>query len=182
MAMTIEEHRHKFVNAWFSDAERSLITQLWRTVEETDYEESFPFDVNNIDCKDLLTRLSIEEIHKKTDERLAMQRQAYKNDVMAIALEEGLLYREEDEVASKPLTFENILKIESDKEGFFNLKLEIFETEKVKTSTSREWKAAMRKTESVLELFSLYHAGPPEPVVIGKINTSEDTSQDSAQS
>ena len=40
-------------------------------------------------------------------------------------------------------------------EDFFKLKLEIFELEEVKNSKNRQWKAAMRKATTSLELLSL---------------------------
>ena len=55
-----------------------------------------------------------------------------------------------------------ILKISKNKDDFFKLKLQIFELDKVKKSTNRQWKAKLRKAQSSLELLALLYQELPD--------------------
>lgn len=58
------------------------------------------------------------------------------------------------------LKVEDIISIDSSKkEQLFQLKLEVFELDKVKESNDRPWKSRLRKANSALELFSELHLG-----------------------
>lgn len=62
-----------------------------------------------------------------------------------------------DEPQEKALSLLNIKEVGNNPEEFFKLKLEIFELEEVKGSKNRQWKAAMRKASTSLELLSLLY-------------------------
>tara|TARA_R110002153_G_scaffold92909_1_gene225326 strand:+ start:158 stop:691 length:534 start_codon:yes stop_codon:yes gene_type:complete len=59
------------------------------------------------------------------------------------------------QVVEAPVTLSAIKDVGNVPEDFFKLKLEIFELEEVKNSKNRQWKAAMRKATTSLELLSL---------------------------
>jgi len=61
------------------------------------------------------------------------------------------------EVVEKEITLQSIRDLGNNSEAFFKLKLEIFELEEVKASKNRQWKAAMRKATTTLELLGLLH-------------------------
>lgn len=58
-----------------------------------------------------------------------------------------------------PVSLQSIRDLANDKEGFFKIKLEIFDMPEVKESKDREWKAKMRKAETTLELLGILHLG-----------------------
>ena len=55
-----------------------------------------------------------------------------------------------------------ILRISKNKDDFFKLKLQIFEIDKVKESTNKQWKAKLRKAQSSLELLALLYQELPD--------------------
>ena len=75
-------------------------------------------------------------------------------------------WKEEKKDSKKRAEVDNvlnfILSISQNKDAFFKLKLQIFEIDKVKESTDREWKAKLRKAQSSLELLALLYQELPD--------------------
>lgn len=55
-----------------------------------------------------------------------------------------------------------LLGLHENPQAFFKLKLSIFEQQRVKDSSNREWKSNLRKAQSALELLALLHQELPD--------------------
>lgn len=147
--------------AYFVDLERENVCTLWVQPDGTDYEEVIPADENMVQFQELLKHVTVDKIHKNTDEKRSLERQAFLGMVKQIAADEGLIYSA-DKAPTTTITIQSIIDLANKKEEFFEFKLNLFEHEKIKESTDREWKAAMRKSTDMLELISMFHAGPKQ--------------------
>ena len=84
---------HEFLTAHFSDNERTNVEVYWVTPDGLETR------VENIEAKtgdpaweDLLTHISLEELHQTTYKQMQEQDAMFKEDVIKIAKERGLIH------------------------------------------------------------------------------------------
>ena len=118
-------------------------------------------------AKKVKKQFSAEDIDKATEDyykTLAQNTVLFKMFVDNYS--EWREWREEKQDSKKRASVDNVLKyilnISQNKDAFFKLKLQIFEINKVKESTNREWKAKLRKAQSSLELLGLLYQELPD--------------------
>ena len=101
-----------------------------------------------------------EEYNKKISEGTVLFKRFADNYI------EFIEWRKEKQDSKKRAEVDNVLKyilnISQNKDAFFKLKLLIFELDRVKESTDREWKAKLRKAQSSLELLALLYQELPD--------------------
>ena len=148
---------HEFLTAHFSDNERTNVEVYWVTPDGLETR------VENIEAKtgdpaweDLLTHISLEELHQATYKQMQEQDAMFKEDVIKIAKERGLIHdlTNLNNVETMKLIVDFILgefDPQKDKEKLFMFKLKLFEVDKIKQSKNREVKAGLRKAESLTE-------------------------------
>lgn len=148
---------HEFLTAHFSDNERTNVEVYWVTPDGLETR------VENIEAKtgdpaweDLLTHISLEELHQATYKQMQEQDAMFKEDVIKIAKERGLIHdlTNLNNVETMKLIVDFIFgefDPQKDKEKLFMFKLKLFEVDKIKKSSNRELKAKMRKAESLVD-------------------------------
>lgn len=148
---------HEFLTAFFSDNERTNVEAYWVTPDGLETR------VENIEAKtgdpaweDLLTRISLEKLHDATAKQMQAQDDAFKEEVIKIARERGLIHDLTNlaDAETMSLIVEFVFgpfDPEKDKEKLFMFKLKLFEVDKIKKSTNRETKAKLRKAENLME-------------------------------
>ena len=148
---------HEFLTAHFTDNERTNVEVYWVTPDGLETR------VENIEAKtgdpaweDLLTHISLEKLHEATYKHMQANDDAFKEDVIKIAKERGLIHdlTNLNDVETMKLIVDFIFgefDPEKDKEKLFMFKLKLFEVDKIKKSTNRELKAKMRKAESLVD-------------------------------
>ena len=171
----MEITKDNFVSARFCDNDR---TQIEVFVKGDNEGEVFPhiieLDPNHPDYKNLITIITLPEIHEYTDEWCNQQRKKFKEEMIDIAKREGIIKEtktkdkkgniKEVEIKVEHTLEELISKIfvekidydnEEIKEQMFNAKLTAFELPFVKDSDKRDLKAKLRKAETFKDIISI---------------------------
>lgn len=148
---------HEFLTAFFSDNERTNVEAYWVTPDGLETR------VENIEAKtgdpaweDLLTHVSLEKLHEETYKQMEAQDNAFKEEVIKIAKERGLVHDlsnlNDSETMSLIVEFVfGPFDPEKDKEKLFMFKLKLFEINEIKKSTNRDAKVKLRKAENLME-------------------------------
>ena len=147
---------HKLLNAYFIDEERTLVECLW--VEDstnTVREETIEAREGDVVWENLLKHIDIDTLHEMTFKRIRDLDEAYKDQVVAIAKERGMVY---DIDSINTDIYKAIVKslftpfdANEDKEKLFMFKLQLFEEDHVKNSTNKALKTKLRKSKNMLE-------------------------------
>jgi len=166
----MEITKDNFVSARFCDNDR---TQIEVFVKGDNKDEVFPYiielDPNHPDYKNLISIISLPEIHDYTDEWCNQQRRKFREEMIDIAKKEGIIKEtkgniKEVEVKVEYTLEELISKIfvekidyenEEVKEQMFKAKLTAFELPFVKDSDKRDLKAKLRKAETFKDIISI---------------------------
>lgn len=147
---------HKFLNAYFVNEERTVVESLWNE-ESTNLvrEQIIVAEEGNAAWENLLKHIDIDTLHEMTFKRIRDLDEAYKDQVIAIAKERGMVY---DIDSINTDIYKAIAKslftpfdANEDKEKLFMFKLQLFEEEHVKNSTNKALKTKLRKSKSILE-------------------------------
>lgn len=147
---------HKFLNAYFTDEERTIVESLWE--EETTGTvrvEIIEAKDGDVAWEDLLTHMDIDTLHEMTFKRIRDLDNEYKDQVIAIAKDRGMVY---DIDAINTDIYKAIASSlfkpfdpEEDKEKLFLYKLQLFEEDHIKNNTNKSQKAKLRKAKTLLE-------------------------------
>ena len=148
---------HEFLTAHFSDNERTNVEVYWVTPDGLETRvENIEAKAGDPNWEDLLTHISLEKLHEATYKHMQDNDMAFKEDVIRIAKERGLIHdlSNLNDVETMKLIVEFIFgpfDPEKDKEKLFMFKLKLFEVDKIKKSTNREMKAKLRKAENLMD-------------------------------
>jgi len=137
---------YEYVTSHFTNNERNVCEIIWKDAEEkliaTTCEANPDTDSQ---WRELLTITDIDTIHENTYKYIREQDNIFKNQVISIAKERGLLY---DVDSINTDMYKSLAKVifdpydeETDKEKLFMLKLQLFELEDIKNSPNRALKA-----------------------------------------
>ena len=175
----MEITKDNFVSARFCDNER---TQIEVFVKGDKKGEVFPhiieLDENHPDYKNLISITTLPEIHDYTDRWCNEQRKRFKEEMINIAKQEGIIKENKSKVGKsgvKEIFVEKEVKVEKSfteileyvfstehdynseqvKEQLFKAKLYAFEMAHIKDSDSRDLKAKLRKSETIKEVFKI---------------------------
>ena len=147
---------HEFLTAHFSNNERTIIEAYWTTPDGKDtrveYIEAKEGDVN---YEDLLKHVDIDTLHELTFKNIRASDNAYKDQVMEIAKGRGMVY-DIDSINTdiyKAITAAIFKPFDpkEDKEKLFMFKLQLFELDQIKSSTNKDAKAKLRKSQDIIE-------------------------------
>ena len=147
---------HKFLNAYFTDEERTIVESLWEE-ESTGIVREEIIEAKDGDAawEDLLTHMDIDTLHEMTFKRIRDLDNEYKDQVIAIAKDRGMVY---DIDAINTDIYKAIASSlfkpfdpEEDKEKLFLYKLQLFEEDHIKNNTNKSQKTRLRKAKTLLE-------------------------------
>ena len=155
------EYAKIFERCVFITPEKDSVMLHYREVEDGPILDIvLPIDTQDPDFLKILEHFNFDEIQKQTTEFIKVQRQKYLEDVKYLAQDEGLLYdahgpnkngfRPALSMFDEPIT-------EDDQEWLFDLKLAVFDLDKVSESTDNELKKRLRQATTPAE--TLYIAG-----------------------
>jgi len=146
----------KIIEAYFANSENNTVEVIYEEGKRA-INHYLPVDYNNQDFKDLVSEYSTDKIAQATIARNRRYAQQLSDIVDAgIKSKTDLKQRVSVEDFVK-----SILNFDPDdaqcKEILFTTKVEIFETAKVKGSTNKEKKSALRSAKTPLELLVAYN-------------------------
>jgi len=154
--------KFEYVTSRFTDNARTVCEVLWKNVDEKaeNYESIVAVTCQASDSdelwRELISIVDIDTIHENTYNYIKEQDTIYKDQVIKIAKERGLIY-DIDSINSD--VYKSLVEFtfspfkEEDKEKLFMLKLQLFELEPIKNSSDRAAKAAMRKAPDIITAF-----------------------------
>lgn len=147
---------HEFLTAHFSNNERTIVESYWTTPDgkekRVEYIEAKEGDPN---WENLLTHIDIDSLHEATYKNIRDLDNSYKDQVMQIAKERGMVY-DIDSINTdiyKAITAAIFKPFnpEEDKEKLFMFKLQLFELEQIKNNKNKTQKAKLRKSKNIIE-------------------------------
>ena len=151
---------HKFITAYFTNNERTVVESLWSNDElGTNRTFELTAEEDNPHWIELLKHITIDELHERTYKFIRERNRDYEEEIIRIAKERGLIYDINDidsqlyEVLAKILFKEYNPK--KDKEKLFMFKLQLFELDFVKQCTDNDLKRNLRKSENFIDAISV---------------------------
>ena len=151
----MEINKKNYLTASFIDNERKTIEVL---LKSDDGKAVNPFileyDPDNSICKQLLSVVTLDELHEITWEKKKDERKNFEAMVKKVAVKEGLMKRITADIDSD--FFKLLMKfLLSNKQEhidrLFNFKIFLFEQDIMKNSKNEDLKTAVRKSKTPLE-------------------------------
>ena len=146
----------KIIEAYFTNSENNTVEVIYKEGPRA-INHYLPVDYNEQDFKDLIAEYDTDKIAESTIARNRKYAQQLSEMVDA-----GIKARSDvkqkisvQDFVKKLLNFKH--NDEECKEILFTLKIEIFETEKLKNCKDNEQKARLRSAKTPVELLSLYN-------------------------
>lgn len=148
-----------FLTARFTNNDRTTLEALWEDSERNQiatYHEAIDGDAA---WEEIKQHISIDAIHENTYNYIKASQEAYKQQILAYAKQDGLLYdiKGTDTSVYKVLV-EKLFEPfdpEANKEDLFLIKLQIFEQDAIKKSKDRKKKSDLRKAKTITEAIRL---------------------------
>lgn len=149
-------NNHKLLSANFTDNEKTNIETIWEVPgEDIPYVSHIEAVETDLQFQDLLSNITLDEIHENTYKHIQAQRETFEAAVMAIAEADGLSLNslKQDEVFD--IVIDTMTK-EFDEESLFRFKLKVFDNKDVKDVKDRGIKADIRKAKSISEVIAAF--------------------------
>mgnify|MGYP001193661310 CR=1 FL=1 len=151
--MSIPEH--KFVSAHFTDNARTTVEAQWEAPDGKIRVEYIMAEEDNVNWKNLLEHISIDELHESTYKYIKNSQKAFEVQAIQIAKDQGIL----KDFTDKSLISESLVKAVFEKEEedgdskniLFIFKLKLFELEFIKKCKTRKLKSDLRKAANIRE-------------------------------
>ena len=147
--------KENYLTAIFIDNERKNIEVL---LKSDDGKAVNPFileyDPNNSICKELLSVVTLDQLHENTYIKKQEERKQFEKVVKKVAQKEGLLKKIIENVDSDffKLLFDFLLSSKQEHiDRLFNFKIYLFEQDIVKNCKNEDLKTAIRKSKTPLE-------------------------------
>lgn len=151
----MEINKKNYLTASFIDNERKTIEVL---LKSDDGKAVNPFileyDPDNSICKQLLSVVTLDELHEITWEKKKDERKNFEAMVKKVAVKEGLMKRITADIDSDffKLLMEFLLSNKQEHiDRLFNFKIFLFEQDIMKNSKNEDLKTAVRKSKTPLE-------------------------------
>lgn len=155
-------NKDNFIEASFIDNERQNIEILTKSEDgKTVIPTVIPYDENNDMFKQLMTIKTIDQLHEDTHNKKKAESELYKQEIMRIAKEDGLLADlskthaiEENKEDYFSSIIDGITKKQNDEDHLFAFKIAAFEQIKqINESDDVEGKKKIRQAKNKIELF-----------------------------
>ena len=152
--LTEEFLKEHFVDAYFIDNERTTIEVQTKTEDKKSiFITIIPFDLNNLQYQALNKVMSLDDLHEATYNHHKKESEAFKQEVMRIAKEDGMIIdKETNNTEFFPKLVKGIFENEDDEDHLFALKLALFEVDKIRDSENAELKSNIRKSKTKAEV------------------------------
>jgi len=151
-------NKDNFIEASFIDNERQNIEILTKSEDgKTVIPTVIPYDENNDMFKELMSIKTIDQLHEDTHNKKKVESELYKQEIIRIAKEDGLLSSIAKEESNDDY-FINIIdaitKKRDDEDHLFALKIAVFDQIKeISESDNVEGKKKIRQAKNKIELF-----------------------------
>ena len=151
-------NKDNFVEATFIDTERKNIEVLTKSDDgESVIPTIIPFNEENHMFKELMEVTTLDKLHEDTYNKKKSESELYKQEVMRIAKEDGLLSTiaiEENKEDYFSSILDGITKKQTDEDHLFAFKIAAFENlEQINESDDIEGKKKIRQAKNKIELF-----------------------------
>lgn len=142
---------YNLLTAHFSNNERTTVEVYWCDDKGEDIQVEYT-EAKEGDAawEELLTHITIDQLHENTYKHIREQNDAFENQVLAIAKKRGLTTNDDKFKILADTLFSELSEAEL-KEYLFTYKLNLFENKIIKNSKDRTGKAAIRKATSIIE-------------------------------
>ena len=147
-----KDHRH--IDTYFINEEKTIVETMWADENDVVRTIEIEADDNDPQWQQLTEQLSIDDIHAATARNIREQDQAFRDVIMQIAKEDGLVYDEKSNATDVAVLLANSLFKYDDnkqKELLFQFKLQVFELDEVKNASS-DVKSQIRKSETIIDV------------------------------
>ena len=150
---------HKLIQAHFCNDERTSVEMYWQHDDDEKQHTTVRVEYCKADESDemynwLLTQMSIDDLHEATFKHIKVQDEIYREQVIAIAKEDGLIFDEKSDATSTAALLANVLFNDDQlhqKELLFQFKLQVFEMDEVKNASTAV-KSKIRKSETMVDV------------------------------
>lgn len=147
---------HDFVDAYFTDNERTVVETIWYSPDENTYRTHVvKAEEGNKQWEALLTKINIDDLHERTYKKIKEQDESLKESIIAVATERGLIY--DVDVVSSDM-YNALVRVlfddfdaEEHKEKLFMMKLKLFEYPVIQRSKNNSLKSELRKAKTPME-------------------------------
>lgn len=151
---------HKFIKAMFANNEKNIVESYWQNENDEVRVEFCPAEDGDEVYEMVKQHIDIETLHDETYEAIKGQDRVYREAILSLAKEDGLVWDIRDLETDNKL--EDFLKISikaifekmdetKEKERLFLYKLQLFELDKVKESKSTKLKKELRQAKTMIE-------------------------------
>ena len=150
---------HKLIQAHFCNDERTSVEMYWQHDDDENQKTTVRVEYCQADESDemynwLLTQMSIDDLHEATFKHIKVQDEIYREQVIAIAKEDGLIFDDKADATSTAALLANVLfnyDEDKQKELLFQFKLQVFDMDVVKEASSAT-KSKIRKSETMVDV------------------------------
>ena len=150
---------HKLIQAHFCNDERTSVEMYWQHDDDENQKTTVRVEYCKADESDemynwLLTQMSIDDLHEATFKHIKVQDEIYREQVIAIAKEDGLIFDDKADATSTAALLANVLfnyDEDKQKELLFQFKLQVFDMDVVKEASSAT-KSKIRKSETMVDV------------------------------
>ena len=146
--------KENLISAYFIDNERANIEVLTRSEDGTKVIPTIiPFDENNTLYKELITIISLDQLHEDTYNKKKQEKKDFEAMTMRIAKKSGLVF-DEHRLDTKfyPTLVKAIFEDKENEDHLFALKLALFELPKIRDSKDSESKKKLRHAKNKIEV------------------------------
>lgn len=146
----------KIIEAYFANSENDAVEVIYEEGKRA-INHYLPVDYNNQDFKDLVAEYSTDKIAEATMARNKRYAQQL-SDIVDAGIKAKTDLKQRVSIEDFVKCILNFDQNDAQcKEMLFTIKVEIFETQKVKQSTDKEKKSKLRSAQTPLELLAAYN-------------------------
>ena len=142
---------YTFVNARFSNDQRTIVKSFWTDGNETQ-EQTIEAKDGDANWIDLLTHISIDQLHENTYAYIKATQRAFEATALQIARNKGILKDYKDKTVINDVMMEILFNKDDSSESkntLFVFKLKLFELDFIKNCKTRKLKSYLRKAQNI---------------------------------
>ena len=146
--------KENLIGAYFIDEDRKNIEVL--TTSDEDKKQVIPtimpFDENNIMFKELMSVITVDDLHENTYQKKKEEQKIFETKVMEIAKKDGLLV-DDTKIDSKSYNklVKAIFEQGENEDQLFALKIALFELPDIRDSKNEELKKKLRQSKNKID-------------------------------
>ena len=149
--------KENLIGAYFIDNERKNIEVL-TTSEDKKQIIPFilPFDENNISFKELMSVITVDDLHENTYQKKKDEQKIFETKVIELAKKDGLLV-DDTKIDSKSYNklVKAIFEQGENEDQLFALKIALFELPGIRDSKNDELKKKLRQTKNKIDTLKI---------------------------